>query len=99
CERRRLQGSVRHQVSVAGKSVKFLQQPLVLEQLVLIQIRYQHFSRTETAAMNNLLGTEVHQASFGPGDHQRVVGQEKSTGTKTIAIEGYANQVSIGKGQ
>ena len=52
------------QRSVGGETVKFLQQLIVFEQLMRIQVGHQHFARTETAAMDDLLRIQVHQAGF-----------------------------------
>jgi hypothetical protein len=49
--------------------------------------------------MNNPLRIKIHQAGFRTSHHQRVFGQEEAAGTESIAVQGHAHQVSVGKSQ
>ena len=64
-----------------------------------IQIGDQHFARTETAAMDNLLRIEVYQTGFRTGDYERVFGQKIAARAEAVTVERHTHQVAVGKRQ
>jgi len=65
---------------------------------VRVEIGDQHFSGTETAAVDDSFGIKVDEPCFRSGDHERIFCEEETARAQAVAVQSYSDEVAVSKG-
>src|SRR5208283_3469656 len=94
-----LQGNVVDQFCVRSKVAEVAVKFIAFDQAKALEVEQDHLAGPEASAANDGVGVHVSKADFGSGDDQSRVGDYEAAGTKAVAIEGGAQQASVGEDQ